>query len=108
MNSSKQRIAYNRARARVKREKGFYSHLIVYLIINVILLVLRTDIIDWFVMDNKSQNFQNWFDWNVLLTPILWGIGLLFHGLSVFGKNTVFSKAWEERKIKEYMDRHDF
>ena len=108
MNSREQHSAYTKAKARVQREKGFYSHLIVYIIVNVILLFLRNDVIDYFTMENKSLDFKNWFDWNILITPFLWGIGLLFHGLSVFGKGTGFNKAWEERKIKEYMDRDDF
>jgi hypothetical protein len=37
-----------------------------------------------------------------------WGIGLAAHWLGVFGKNIVFSKAWEERKIKEFMDKDKF
>ncbi|WP_378184884.1 2TM domain-containing protein [Aquimarina sp. W85] len=108
MNNSKQHILYKRAKARVKREKSFYSHVTVYVIINVLLLILRSNVFDFFTMNNSSQSFQDWFHWNIFITPIFWGIGLVFHGLSVFGRGTVFSKAWEERKIKEYMDRPDF
>ena len=44
-------------------------------------------------------NFAVWF---------FWGIGLVGHWLGVFGKNIVFSKHWEERKIKEFMDKDKF
>ena len=35
-----------------------------------------------------------------------WGLGLIAHGLSVFAFNGAFGKDWEERKIREYLDRH--
>jgi hypothetical protein len=38
--------------------------------------------------------------------PMLgWGIGLLAHGLSVFAFRGWFGPQWEERKIREYLDR---
>ena len=40
-------------------------------------------------------------------TPFFWGIGLLFHGLNVFKHNFHFFKDWEERKIKEFMEKEE-
>jgi hypothetical protein len=34
-----------------------------------------------------------------------WGIGLLFHGLSVFSFTSSWGKAWEERKIRAFMEK---
>ena len=34
-----------------------------------------------------------------------WGIGLLAHGLSTFLPYFILGKDWEERKIKELMDK---
>jgi len=31
-----------------------------------------------------NPDFLNWLDWNVYGTPIIWGIGLTFHAISVF------------------------
>jgi hypothetical protein len=45
------------------------------------------------------------FQWENYSTVFFWGIGLFFHWFGVFGKNLLFSKSWEERKIKEYMDK---
>jgi len=42
-----------------------------------------------------------WFYW-----PLLgWGIGIAIHGLSVFVFGQFFGSEWEERKIKEIMDK---
>jgi hypothetical protein len=42
-----------------------------------------------------------WFYW-----PLLgWGIGLFFHGMSVFVFSKFPGKQWEERKIKEVMNK---
>ncbi|WP_103865430.1 2TM domain-containing protein [Aquimarina sp. I32.4] len=100
---------YNKAKKRVEDEKRFYNHLIVYIIINIVIFVVNmgTDRI------TTDQNFTEWLDWNLFITPVLWGIGLAIHGLRTFRKNaffskTIFSKEWEERKIKELMDEDDF
>ncbi|MDX6183375.1 2TM domain-containing protein [Flavobacterium sp. Fl-77] len=92
---------YNMAYKKVKRIKGFYSHLRVYLIINVLLII-----------SNLSRNFigsgfneERLFEWHTYSTALFWGIGLLAHALSVYGRDIFFSDAWEERKIKEIMDK---
>jgi len=38
-------------------------------------------------------------------TAFFWGIGLVAHGLSVFGHDIFFGSNWEEKKIKELMDK---
>ena len=35
-----------------------------------------------------------------------WGIGLVAHGLSVFVPQFVLGKDWEERKIRELMEKN--
>ena len=42
-----------------------------------------------------------------LSTPFFWGIGLFFHGLYVFQHKFNFFRQWEERKIKEYMEKDE-
>jgi hypothetical protein len=38
-------------------------------------------------------------------TAFFWGIGLVAHGLSVFGRELFFGNNWEEKKIKQYIER---
>ena len=85
--------AYLRAEKRLKAIKGFYWHAFWYLIINIFLIVF---------IGIKSSHF---WSFGTFSTAVFWGIGLGFHALGVFGKNLFFSKSWEDRKIKEYMEK---
>jgi hypothetical protein len=82
---------YFKARKRVEEIKGFYGNLIAYIVVNTGFLVLNL------ITSPKHL----WFFWPM----IGWGIGLIFHGLKVFNYMPFFSKDWEERKIKEFMDK---
>lgn len=98
---------YSKAKKRVEDIKGFYQHLIVYLLVNIGLIVLRSPIMVFFA-DNTppraDENFLEWLDLNLLVTPLVWGIGLLIHGIAVFGATPGFVKKWEKRKINEYLE----
>jgi len=84
---------YEKAKKRVEEIKGFYSHLIVYLCVNVALLIINL----------VTSSGTLWFYW-----PLLgWGIGLFFHGMGVFVFSKFPGKRWEERKIKEVMKEMD-
>jgi hypothetical protein len=92
---------YRRAQKRVKEIKGFYWHLFWYLVVNIFLTfggTIRGIFTDGsFNFDHLNfSSFSVWF---------FWGIGLVGHWLHVFGTNIIFSKDWENRKIKEFMDK---
>jgi hypothetical protein len=82
---------YIRARKKVDDLKGFYGSLISYIIVIPFLFFIwykfTPGVIQWF-----------WF-------PALgWGIGLVFQGFRIYG-NPILGDDWEERKIREYMDK---
>ena len=82
---------YQRAQKQVQEIKGFYGHLLTYVLILIFFLVINL----------KYTPKYLWFFW-----PMLgWGIGLLFHGLKAFNYTPFLGKGWEQRKIKEFMDR---
>lgn len=83
---------YIRAKNKVKKMKEFYSNLMAYLIIIPFLI---------FINLRFSPEFQ-WF-W---FPMIGWGIGLTFHAFGVFNFNFLLGKDWEDRKIKEFMDKN--
>lgn len=89
-------IKYDQALKRVKRIKGFYTHLVIYIVINIIILI-----------SNYQQLGPNesFFGIRMFSTPIFWGIGLLAHGLSVFMPTILLGKDWEEKKINELMEK---
>jgi len=89
-------IRYQEAAKRVKKIKGFYSHLGVYIVVNIMLFLLNT------------QNFnagEDYLQWKNFTTPFFWGIGLVAHGLSVFLPSMILGNNWEEKKIKELMEK---
>ena len=83
---------YERAQARVKELKGFYTHATAYVLVNIGLFVI-----------NLLTGGGWWFYW-----PLLgWGIGLGVHALSVFGFSGggPFGQDWEDRKGRGIMGR---
>ena len=87
---------YERAAKRVKQIKGFFSHALVYTVINTIIIIFNVQ---------NLQPGESFFQWQHFTTLIFWGIGLLAHGLTVFLPNFILGKDWEERKIQEIMNK---
>ena len=84
-------IKYQKAKERVEALRGFYIHLIVYAVVNLILFSINM------IVSPDSL----WFFW-----PLMgWGIGLAIHVLSVFGPTLWFGADWEQRKIQELMEK---
>ncbi|MGY5355327.1 2TM domain-containing protein [Wenyingzhuangia sp. IMCC45467] len=94
--TTEQKKAYELAEKRVKSLKGFYRHLFWYLVVNAFILISSAVV-------NKPH--YNIWEFNTYSTAVFWGIGLGVHALSVFGKNLIFSKSWEERKIQEFIEK---
>ncbi|MEW7291434.1 2TM domain-containing protein [Aquimarina sp. 2304DJ70-9] len=116
-NDNLKKKSYYKAKKRVEKEKGFYGHLMVYIVINIAIVIIHRVVYLNIDKINPDHGFTEWLNWNLLFTPVLWGIGLLIHGACVFKKNfsffkrlrrSIFSKEWEENKIKELIDKDDF
>ena len=86
--------AYLRAKKKLDKLKGFYWHLASYIVVNAFLIILIA----------SNSNGSIWH-FGTFATAFFWGIGLLFHFLGVFGPDFIFGKNWEDRKIKEIMDK---
>lgn len=96
-------IKYLRAKKRVEKIKGFYVHLIVYIIVNIFL----SGIIIFGIMQEEGDSFGEVIqNFGVYSTWVFWGIGIFFHWLGVFGF-TVVGKNWEEKKLKEILDKEE-
>lgn len=108
---SKQPLSsYERAQKRVQDIKGFYGHLTAYIIVNLVLLLSRDHFRFMLLTDAifDDADFLNWIDWNLLGTPIIWGVFLAIHAIGTFGKNPILGKSWEERQIKKYMNKDTY
>ena len=83
--------SYEQAKKQVQQIKGFYKHFAVYVLVNALLLLINI---------LTSPNLL-WFYW-----PLLgWGVGVAMHWASAFIGGGFLGKDWEDRKIKELMDR---
>jgi hypothetical protein len=79
--------AYYKAKKRVEELKGFYGNFTTYCIVIPSLVLI---------------NYFTYWDHKWFIYPMLgWGLGVLFHGVSVFG----YGKSWEERKIQEIFNK---
>ena len=80
---------YQKALERVRMLRGFYIHLVTYVLINALL----------FLINIVTSPDILWFYW-----PLLgWGIGIVMHAFYVYGFGGWLGSDWEEKKIKEIM-----
>ncbi|HEY4618409.1 MAG TPA: 2TM domain-containing protein [Flavobacterium sp.] len=84
---------YDRAKKRVEEIKGFYENLTAYIVVNMGLLVINL----------LTSPDHLWFYWPM----IGWGIGVAIHGMKVYNYLPFLGKDWEERKMKEFMDKEN-
>ena len=79
---------YEEAKKRVEAKRGFYSHLIVYICVNILIIIV------WAFPAGGG------FPWFIF--PLGgWGIGLLFHGLGVFVFDRRLNKAAIEKEAEK-------
>jgi hypothetical protein len=91
MRMSEEQI-YEEAKKRVEAKRGFFTHLAVYVIVNIVLVLI------WAFTDGGKGH--PWFLW-----PLGgWGIGVLFHFLGVFvfgGKSDRVAIEKEAERIRK-------
>ena len=83
---------YQRAKARVEDLKGFYTHLLTYIGVNLLLIAID-------LLTGRGL----WFYW----VTVFWGLGVILQAIKVFFGSRLFSKDWEERKIREIMEKEE-
>ena len=96
-----------KVKRKVERLKGFYKHLIAFLIINL-LFVLSSNLLEFNFQLFGDLNINNrWSFENPKHYPLwlIWGIFLLFHAINTFVKPIFFTEDWEKKKINELMHK---
>jgi 2TM domain len=83
--------SYERARQRVGQIRGFYGNLFSYVVVIGFLAVVN-------LLTSPS------YPW-VVFPALGWGIGIAFHAWGTFARRGLFGPEWEERKIRELMER---
>ena len=79
------------AKRQVAKIMGFYIHLAAFVLVMTALFVANLIL---------SPNL-----WLVQWPFLVWGAGLLAHGLCAFGRMPRLISNWRQRKIKEIKDR---
>lgn len=95
MNSFEEDDRYIRAKKRVEKIKGFYIHLVVFIVINLFILVVKG------YHDYKDGG--TFWELESFSTVFFWGIGLTVHAISVFGIFNIFGPKWEAKQLKKFM-----
>jgi len=85
---------YIRAKHKVEKEKGFYTHLLIYIVVNLVITSVKMadDLDSW------NRFYESFFSLNVLATWGIWGVFLILHYISF-----KYGPDWEERKIAQFM-----
>jgi hypothetical protein len=84
---------YYQAQKRVKEIREFYEHFTVYALCNPVVIVVNL----------MTSPGYLWFIWSLLG----WGFIIGIHALKVFRISPVFNKDWEERKIREILEKEN-
>src|SRR5205807_9698738 len=79
------------ALARVRKIKGFYMHVVQYVLIIGFLAAVNL----------LTYPRYLWVVWAALG----WGLGLALHGLRVFDKIPFLNADWEKRTVEKYLGR---
>jgi transcriptional regulator with XRE-family HTH domain len=79
------------ALAHVRKLKGLYIHLIIYVTVISFLVIVNL----------MTYHHYLWFIWAALG----WGIGILAHGMRVFDKVPFLNGDWERRHVEKYLGR---
>ncbi len=96
MESQDSNLKYIKAKNKVEKVKGFYYHLVIYFIVNIVITGFKV-----------SNNLESWDSFindllsiDVLSTWTIWGLVLVIHFIAL-----TFGQGWEERKIEELMNK---
>ena len=82
---------YLRAKKKVENLKSFYINLTAYISVNILLFVIN-------YVTAKG-------DWWFIFPLVGWGIGVAIHGLVTYLDYNRSTANWEDRKIKELLER---
>lgn len=92
MENFEQQSRYLKAKEQVAEIKKFYGSLFSYIVVIGAIAAVNYYVNEW---------SHPWFLW----AAAGWGIGLIFRAAKAFNWNPVITRDWEERKIKEFMER---
>lgn len=93
-------LKYLNAKYKVEKLKRFYTHVVVYIVLNIVISTLKV----YRNMENGETFNEAFFDTSTFILWLIWGIALALHALSIYGFPFLFDNNWEERQIEKFMD----
>ncbi|WP_326981520.1 2TM domain-containing protein [Chryseobacterium sp. MYb264] len=97
-NTNENEIRYKAAARRVKKIKSFYVFTFVYFAVNLFILYLNY---------SGLKGGESIWQLKYFSLPFFWGVGLICYGMNVFFSGFILGNNWEEKKIKELMDKEN-
>ncbi|RAJ16846.1 2TM domain-containing protein [Olleya aquimaris] len=85
-----------RAKIRVKKIKGFYTHLLIYVVINLVIVYINIQ---------NLEPGESYFQYRNFITLTLWGFALIIHALTTFLPNFILGVNWEQRQIEKFISK---
>lgn len=90
-NLTEEERLYKKAKEKVQNIRSFYINVACYCIVIPFLIYI-------------NLRFSPEFHW-FYFSMFGWGTGLFFHGMEAYGWNPILGKDWEQRKIKELLEK---
>ncbi len=94
---------YISAKKRVDDIKAFYTHLIVYVLINIFISSIKIT----FNIRSGEPFSEAFFDFSTFAVWMAWGIGITFHGFAVYSESTLSFRRWKEKKLQQFLDEEE-
>ncbi|MFC3159977.1 2TM domain-containing protein [Chryseobacterium arachidis] len=95
-NISKDDIRYKEAERQVKRIKQFYIFVFIYIVVNIFILFLNF---------RELKPGETIWQLKYFSLPLFWGIAVVIHAMRTFIPGFMLGSNWEEKKIKELMEK---
>lgn len=91
---------YQKAKLRVEKVRGFYTHFGIFVLINLMIIGLKV----WDNLGSWAEFTERLLTFDVLSSFIIWGAILIVHALTVFVFPSFMGYEWQERKIEQFME----
>ena len=107
MKVMKQENKYIEVKKRVAKQKNFYNHLQLFVIMMILLLLFSNKIFNFFESHIHNPNSLKWARANVWVNALIWFVVIIIHGIYAFKCKIPFIDNWEKRKVDEFMNDND-
>ena len=100
MDTKKTMTNYQKAKLRVEKIKGFYRHLGIFCLINLMIIGFKV----WGSLGSWEEFTNELLTFDTLSSLIVWGFILMIHAITVFVFPSFLGYEWQERKIQQFME----